>query len=71
MFLVCVIYPIAEYGDSRERKLLKAAGRRSDRSQTDASSRILQWLTEEFDAAVELRKRLAAVPGVTASLREE
>ena len=68
---MCVCYPLAEFAEGRERKLTKAAGRRSDRSQTDASSRILQWLTEEFDAAVELRKRLAAVPGVTASLREE
>lgn len=70
MFLVCVCYPIAEYGDARERRITKAAGRRADRGGTTATHRTLEWTTEECDAAVELRKRLEKVAGVTATLRE-
>jgi hypothetical protein len=71
MFLVCVSYPIVEFTEGRERRLTKAAGRRSDRSGSSPATRSLEWLTEDFQAAVELRRRLADVPGVTALLREE
>ena len=71
MFLVTASYLLLEYTGARECEITRRAGRAHDRAETTATLRVRTWRTEDFGAAVALRRRLAGLDGVRATLREE
>lgn len=70
MFLVRSVSPLDELWEERDELISAAAGRRSDHSSAGASCRDHSWNVEQFDEALAMRKRLARVEAVTATLRE-
>ncbi len=71
MFLVIATFLTRDYSEERDAALIRAAGRRADSGEATATVRVRVWRTVDLASAIALRKRLAKLPGVKATAREE
>lgn len=69
-FRVHAISPTDDRWEERDQRITKSAGRKADRIERGRERCEYSWAVAGFEDAVRMRKRLAEVEGVKATLQE-